>query len=177
MLEKEKIQNYAIALFELSTEQNKTDEFYIQFKKITSAFRDEPDFAKVLNSYSIPNEDKYKMIDNVFSGNDQLIINFIKILSKEHMITKIVYIYEVFRNFYYEAKKIKRGTIFSTTPLTEKEIEQFTQKYSIMFNFNLILKNRIDKSIIGGVKIVIDDIVIDNTILNQLNKLKDSILK
>ena len=45
-----------------------------------------------------------------------------------------------------------------------------------IFDANVTLTNKLDQSIIGGFKIQVEDYILDDSIKNQLYKLKESII-
>ncbi|QJR44247.1 F0F1 ATP synthase subunit delta [Mycoplasma miroungirhinis] len=172
----EVIYNYGLAMFELAKEENQIDIFYDQLNDIEKSLEEEQGFLKVLNSYSLDNEIKYKLIDEVFGDFNQQIINFLKVSSKNHVVNKIINIINAYKAIYYDTKKIKIGYIYTSQSISLEQINELQKAYSHKYQINLKLKNRIDPKLLGGIKIVIDDIVVDNTILNQIEKLKESIL-
>ncbi|MBN0919373.1 F0F1 ATP synthase subunit delta [[Mycoplasma] gypis] len=171
------IHNYALAIFELAKENNKLDVCFVDFKLIEESIIDNPQYLKILNAYSIEDSQKFQVIDETFNGADSLILNFLKVMTKNKVIKKLKKIFEQFESFYYAFKNIKHGYIYSTKPLTNFEINDFEQVFSKKYNMELVLTNKIDPKLIGGLRIVIDDQVIDNSISSQLNKMKELILK
>ena len=50
-------------------------------------------------------------------------------------------------------------------------------KTSQLLNANVILQNKIDKNLVGGFKIQVDDFIIDQSIKRKLSDLKTTLLK
>ena len=48
-------------------------------------------------------------------------------------------------------------------------------KISKMLNANVTLQNKIDESLLGGFKIQVEDYILDDSMQNRLNKLKETI--
>jgi F-type H+-transporting ATPase subunit delta len=71
---------------------------------------------------------------------------------------------------------IKRGVVYSTIALSASQILAMEKKVSKIINANVTLTNKLDQSIIGGFKIQVEDYILDDSIKNQLYKLKESII-
>ena len=75
----------------------------------------------------------------------------------------------------YESKNISNGTIYSAVELTDGQIKDFNKKTSDLTGKKVTLKNITDKSIIGGVKIIVEGKIIDATIKKRLIDLEESL--
>ena len=72
---------------------------------------------------------------------------------------------------------IKKGIVYTTIKLDEKQLLAMSQKVSKILNANVSLTNEIDTSLLGGFKIQVEDYIIDDSLKNRLEKLKDTIAK
>ena len=70
---------------------------------------------------------------------------------------------------------IKNGVVYTTLNLTDSQIKAMEEKVSSILNANVTLTNKLDSSLIGGFKIQVEDYILDDSIKNQLYKLKESI--
>ena len=60
--------------------------------------------------------------------------------------------------------------------LTEEQIQKIEEKVSSKLNKKVELTNSINPSIIGGVKIVVNDTVFDNSVESRINALKQELI-
>ena len=70
---------------------------------------------------------------------------------------------------------IKRGIIYSTIKLTSSQLKGMERKISKMLNANVTLRNIIDENLLGGFKIQVEDYILDDSMKNRLEKLKETI--
>ena len=70
---------------------------------------------------------------------------------------------------------IKRGIVYTTIKLTSKQLTAIEKKVSKLLNANVTLTNIIDKSILGGLKVQVEDYILDDSIKNHLLQLKETI--
>jgi len=169
--------NYAKALFDLSLEEGTQDKVLKEVNDINSVFEQNPDLMKVLASKNISKNDKKDLITNVFKKYvSKNVLNFLKLLVDKSRIKLITEICQAYKKAYYKHFNIKELEIYSTVELTKKEIDQIKDAAAQKFNQTLQPINNVDTSLIGGIKIKIDDLVLDGTIANKLDRLKETIL-
>ncbi|MGX9340375.1 F0F1 ATP synthase subunit delta [Mycoplasma sp. 1573] len=172
----EQIANYALAIYELADEDNNLENIFNDFQAIDIAINENKEILKILKSYSLEDEQKFKLIDDIMHNGQPILIDFLKVLVRNRTIGLTCDIFAKFQQMYYEKKNIEQGIIYSTIKLSEQEIKDFEQKMTAKFNKNIILVNKLEPNLIGGIKIVIGDNVVDNSILAQLKKMKQTIL-
>ena len=96
---------------------------------------------------------------------------------ENNRINLILEIFESFNSYCNQYRGVSEGLIYSTVKLEEKVISQIEEKVSKMENSKVELKNIIDPSLIGGVKIVIKDHIYDGSIKHNINMMKQDLLK
>lgn len=68
-----------------------------------------------------------------------------------------------------------RGVVVSAIPLENKEIKEIEKFLTEKLGRKIVVTNEIDKSIIGGLIIKYQDLVIDQSVTARLKELKDEI--
>jgi F-type H+-transporting ATPase subunit delta len=76
-----------------------------------------------------------------------------------------------------ENQDIVEGLIYSAFPLDESTLLKIKNKISQIENHEVDLISKIDPSLIGGVKVVINSHVYDGSIKNQLEKMQINLLR
>jgi len=170
--------NYAIALLDASKEEKK--DLYLLEKEVSfcvEIFKNNRDLARFLELTTVTNEEKYKVIDNVFKDFDSIIINFIKLIvlrSRAH------YIYDIFKeaekkfNAYLKVEKV---IVYSSEPLSIENLEKIKKALESKNNKRYELKNEIDKALIGGIKVVTENDIYDASIKQKIESMKKALLK
>lgn len=174
---KEIASRYAEALFSIKRDQNQLDETQGEIKELIKVLKQNPDFIVVLNSSYKEFEEKEKIIDKVFEGVDQDIINLIKIVVKNHRVIYLVDIFEKVNSLINDERGVLEGLVYSTEPLSEAQLLKLNNAISKVEKRPTDLKNIIDPNLIGGVKVVINDHIYDGSIKHHLENMKLSLLK
>lgn len=177
MISKSHYEGYSFALTEIANQENKNQEFKEQAQLLLDLFAKEPKYLKLLGSYDITFKTKEKLLKEAFTNKiDPVIYKMLFILIKKNRIFNIQNILKLFINEINKKHEIHKGIIYSSKQLTNDEIHKIQEKTAKKLNKKIILTNIIDRNIIAGFKIIIDDVVIDATILNQLKELKNELI-
>ena len=174
---KEITSRYAEALFSLKKDSNELEETQKEIKELKKIFLENPDFIVVLSSSYKSLEEKKEIIDNTLKGVDDDIKSLLKIICENHRANYIIEIFENFNSLVNEYRGVKEGLVYSTQKLSESQLAKLNLKISEVEHQPTELKNVIDSSLIGGVKVVINDHIYDGSIKHHLEDMKLSLLK
>lgn len=169
---------YAIALLSLAREENIIPSLIEEVEQVIAIFNKNPDLLRILKDYGLTKEEKKETIDLCFKGRINVyILNtfYILIDNKRGAFTKEVM--EEFVRLAYKDLNIKKGIVYSTIKLTKKEMTKMEERTSELLKAKVILENKIDSSLMGGFKIQVEDLIIDQSIKKRLENLKSTLLK
>lgn len=76
-----------------------------------------------------------------------------------------------------EEDGVVKGIVYSVRPLDADEMQRITDFASNKFNRKTTLINKIDKSLISGIKLEVGDQIIDGSLKSQLDDLRSSLLQ
>ncbi len=167
---------YGLALFSLASDSNNVSEYTNVSKQLIDLFKENPDFLNVLNSAFLPLERRKEILKETIKGIDEEYLIFLYVVLENHRITEIIDILEGYISYANESKGIKEGLVYSVTPLSRNQVDQLSQNLSKKLNKQVDLKNVIDKSLIGGVKVVLDGHVYDGSLKYQLDEMKAKLI-
>ena len=168
---------YGLALYSLALEEKKLDLWQEEVRELSRIFRENTDFIMVLGSSFISLEERQEILEKSLVGVDKEIVALISVVMENNRIDLIFEIFESFNSYCNQYRGVSEGLIYSTVKLEEKVISQIEEKVSKIENSKVELKNVIDPSLIGGVKIVIKDHIYDGSIKHHINMMKQDLLK
>jgi F-type H+-transporting ATPase subunit delta len=166
-----------VALFDLLLEENKIAKHHSDFEVITNILSNNPDLIKFLNHPQITKTEKKEFIKHVFGQVDQTLINFLLVLIDNNRIQDMSSIYQAYLTLFHEYNEILIVKAVTSVPLTEKQINQLQTKLTIKYKKRIEVTNTIDHAIIGGIRLMIKDKIVDHTIISHLTNLKSYVLK
>ena len=165
-------QNYASALLSIAIEDNKVIEYQKEVKELTKIINDNPDFLLLLDSRFLTVNERMEKVSEILVGFSNDVVNFIKIIVSHNRVNYLEDILQAFNTLCNENRDIVEGLIYSAFPLDEKTLLKIKKKISQVEHRDVDLMTRIDPSLIGGVKVVINSHVYDGSIKNKLEKMQ-----
>ncbi len=172
-------QRYALALYDLSTEKNQTEEFstnMINFMKMFNSNENLKNFVK--NPTHSAEEQKlvFNKILNHMNFN-QIVKNFFLILIEKKRIFFLDQIIGEFLKLISKKRGEVSGNLISSKKIDEKTVLSIEKEISKNINRSIKLNYKTDESLIGGVIIQIGSLMIDTSIKNKLQKYKKLMLE
>jgi F-type H+-transporting ATPase subunit delta len=168
---------YAVALYEVAEEKNKTDEYINDLKQIITLIKENYDLSQVINHPKISTSKKIEIFKQVFEGKiDKEIISFLLILIEKDRITELETVIFQMEKVRLEKNNEVVAVVKTVVPLNDNERTSLVDKLKAKYKKSIILKESIDLSILGGVYVRVGDDVIDGTVKNKINEMKKLML-
>ena len=167
-------QRYALALYELSKENNQTDEFVANMTNFMKLFNSNKELKNFVKNPTYSVENQKIVFDKILSlmNFNKLVKNFFSVLIIKKRIFFLDQIIEEFLNLISIKRGEISGSLISSKEIDEKTILDIEKEISENIKRSIKLKSKIDKSLIGGVVVQIGSLMIDTSIKNKLQKYK-----
>jgi len=163
---------YAKALFDAAADAKKEELIGDELKELENLLSAEPDFFEFLKTPLMDKKTKKEAIADLFKDKlSSETINFLFILIDKRRAGELFKIADQYWKMFDRKMNVSDGEIYTAMPLKREQIEVFAEKVSQLINKNVKLVNITDKSIIGGVKIIIEGKVIDATVKKRLKEM------
>lgn len=149
-----------------------------ELSSLASLFHTSDDFANVVKNPTISQEDKYAIFESLKKSSkisDEL-FKFIALLIEKKRLILIADIDKAIKSFIMEAEnKVEAEAVFAskTDDAVKKEL---VKRLEYLTGKKVILQEKVDPSVIGGVKVKLGSKLFDATIKGQLDKLKTSLM-
>lgn len=167
---------YGKALFEAAEEMDKVDLILEELNGIAEIFKQEPEFLEFFTTPVISGPEKKSVIKKIFTGRiSNEMNNFLMILIDKRRTASFSRIVREYKNLVDRSLGLSVGTIISAESLSDSQMNSFEEKAGKLLQKNVKLVNKIEPSILGGVKILIEGKVIDASIRKQLQDLEGRI--
>ncbi|ASK62086.1 F0F1 ATP synthase subunit delta [Virgibacillus phasianinus] len=168
---------YAEALFQLGTEKKALDHLEEEASVVQEIFGQNKKLLVFLTHPRVANEKKKQFLTDVFKGLSADLLNTMKLLVDRNRIDLMPVIVKEFLYLTNEAKGISEATVFSVRALSDDEIEKLSGSFAKRFGKKAIkLENKVDPSIIGGIKLRMGNSIYDGSISGKLKRIERSIV-
>jgi F-type H+-transporting ATPase subunit delta len=168
---------YAKALFELSREENVLDRVEQDLVMIIDTYHNSSDLAMLLASPIIQSRDKKKALQNIFKGKvHNLTFDFLMLLLEKNREENLPDIITNFGKFLDESRGILRSNLITAHPFTSEQKNALIKQLEKHTGKQILIEEVLDSSLIAGFVVRMEDTVIDTSIKNQLNKMRQSLI-
>jgi F-type H+-transporting ATPase subunit delta len=164
---------YARGLLTVAKDRNKTGVFRGQMQKLLDTLKNTPELNAVLASPNTDRETKKRIMTRVFSGVlDKELLNFVMLVMDRNRENRLEQITNVFINLADRERSIVTALVVTTRALREDEKELLKAKLSLAFGLTVEIQSRIDKSILGGIVIKLEDKLLDGSLRGRLEAME-----
>ena len=172
---------YGQALYDLAKSENLDAEILSQLTVLDKSFQEEPGFLQLLSAPGLTKQERCQILDNSFRGKlHPYVLNFLKILTEKGYPRHFPHCVTAYRKHYHADHNILPVTAVTAVALTDAQAQKLQSKLSALTGKTVELTNRIDPSILGGVRLDYDGQRLDDSILHRLdavrNLLKNTVL-
>lgn len=165
--------------FHQNAVENKLVTLYQEdLKFLTWNLKKSPDFLMLLTSPFVDDKEKNKALEDTFGEllTPEVII-FAKMLIKNKIIKQIDEVYEIFNTLAYRDQNVLEGVIYSPFPLDESQIKKMENAFEKVLNKKCVFEVSIDKTLIVGLKVLIDGTMYELNASSRLEDMKKNLLK
>jgi F-type H+-transporting ATPase subunit delta len=164
---------YALACFEAGLELEKLEAFKEELSKVATVLEKEEDLKKVLFHPKVKKDEKKELLKAVFEKLVcQEMLNFLYVLVDKRRENLVLDIHKEFEKLYNEHQNTAEVVAITSVKMDDTLKEKLAKALENRLNKNIKLVNKVDKDIIGGVLLKIENKVIDGTIKGQLKEIE-----
>jgi len=168
---------YAKAVFALAVEEKKLDIIAADMEEIRLLINNNADFSSFISSPLISSASQVELIRQIFSGKvDKLTYNFLELICNKKRLNQLEDILIVFDDLLLKHHNQLNAEITSAVALDDLQLQAIKDNLETMTNKSVILTTKEDAALIGGFKVLVGGVIIDNSVRYQLSKLKEKLV-
>jgi F-type H+-transporting ATPase subunit delta len=168
MLNKSVARRYAEAFFSIAREAKQVDEFELELDKVMEIIEGTENLKDYLAHLLIPAKAKKEVIGKIFAGNiSQVTLNFLMMIIDKRREAYIPVIVEEYKELADEARNIMKAQLISAQEVSADEMKVLAEKLSVSTGKTVQLQQTVDPALIGGIKIRMQDQIIDATVAKR----------
>lgn len=170
--------HYAKALVELCGERNVSEDIFSNLENILMKIKESKEFNQFLLDRAVDFNKKKEAVEIIFKEEVNLLsLNFVLVLLKNNHISQLEDILVLSKKMFLKSKNLEEAFVESVIPLDEEQESKLKDRISKKFNKKVLFKNKLNKDLIGGIRITIGDTEIDASLRGKFLRLKNKIEK
>lgn len=167
---------YGQSLYSLAKEEQLDRPLLEQLEALCALWAENPAYVRLLALPAVPKDERCALLDEGFRGQvHPYLLNFLKILTRRGSASELPACTEAFRGCYYADHGIQPVTAVTAVPLSPERLEQLRAKLSASTGKTILLKNRVDPAVLGGVKLELDGKQLDDTLHSRLEGIRSAL--
>ena len=172
------ITKYAQGLYKVALKEENVTQFSVRLHSIMNILKSVPELNQLFITRRVQIEDKMVMLKNILgdkiSGIEMDLI--VLLIENGHML-----LYgEILKRFDYlldKESEIIKVQITSSTRLPDDEVQKISVTIENKIQKKLNVKMDIDTSLMGGIKLRVGNTLIDGSVSNRLQKMRDTLIQ
>lgn len=168
---------YATAIFKVAQSENMISAVDSDLIALTAALRSNDEFRHFMGRPDVADSDKLNLFDKVFGDKvTSLTHSFFKMLVDKRRADQIFGIQKEFAELRRISENVTKASITSAVALDSAQQKAVITKLETQLGHKVEAEFEVDASVIGGLKIIYDNFILDGTVRGQLDRMTDKIL-
>ena len=169
---------YGESLYTLAREENLSEQIGGELAALHGGFRQAPEFIRLLSSPSLTKAERCQILDDSFRGKvHPYVLNFLKILTEKGYMRHFGDCCKAYTAHFDQDNGIVRVTAVTAVALTDSQSARLTEKLSRSTGKQVILHNRVEPGVLGGVRLDYDGQRLDDTVSHHLDAVRELLSK
>ena len=170
---------YSLALFNAaeSGEDGLTEQIQKELSLISDLWEKNAELRAFFEAPQIPGEEKDKVLQTTFKGKiSELLLQFLFFLLSKGRLDNIFGINAQYDTLLKEKEGLVEAQVITASPLDEGLSVSLKEKMEKKTGKKVSLIFKLDPEIIGGIRVIVGNQIIDHSIRTELDKLRESLL-
>ena len=172
-------ERYSRALFEVANEINELDKIETDIKNFQLLFNSSSEIKNFIQNptQSINTQSNFVNLLAEKLGFSKNLKNFFLLLIQKRRIFFVKKIFESFLRFCSKKRGEVKASLISSKELSQKELDEISKDLSKSMGLIIKFDYKVDKELIGGLKLQLGSFMIDTSIRNKLKKYEQAMLE
>lgn len=164
---------YGKSLYDLAVSETISDEVMKQLEMVQDLFHENEDYICLLLEPSIAKKERLALLDQAFGDAlHPYVLNFLKILTEKGILREFRAAAETYRRLYCRDQGIADARVTSAAMLEPEQLKLLREKLESMSGKRVLLQQRVDPSVLGGLLVELDGRQYDGTVKGRLSDLR-----
>lgn len=168
---------YALALIELGEENSQLDRFDGDLNVVKQTILENRELSEFLEHPEVSSVDKKEVIEDIFKEHiSEIILSTVKLLIDRNRIFILAPLSNTYHKQLNKMNNILEAVVIAAIQLDGETLGRIKQKLEDIYQKTLEISFKVDKEIIAGIVVKVEDKVIDGSIKNRLDKMKNQFI-
>lgn len=160
-------------MYMLAAEENIAKDVLEQMSTLRSCFKEQPEFLKLLSNMALQKEERLGILDSALRGQvHAYVLNFLKILCERGALSEFAGCEEAYRELYNKEHGVVEAHVTTGEKLSDDQRVRLIEKLRQMTGNEIVLLEKVDPKVVGGVLLEMNGRRYDNTVRHRLESIR-----
>jgi F-type H+-transporting ATPase subunit delta len=165
---------YATALFDAASRANVVRAVEDDLQGVQAVLDGDAKFRSVLLAPVVSVEEKLALLSTLFGDRvTALTMQVLRVMLEKHREPEIAGLYREFAALRRTSEGVTYATVTAATPLTPEQKDAVVARVASQIGRNVEAQFLVDATVLGGVKVAFDNVVLDGTARGTLRRLRE----
>ena len=167
---------YSVALFD-TVKNEELDSLLADCQSLSESLKESHELSSLLKSPLTKNEIKSSVLLNVISclSSEKILMGLIKTLKKNKRLNLFENILHEFQDVLFEKRGYQKAKVTTSHGIDEQTKNNIQELLYNQYGSKIKLEFQVNKSLLGGMTVVIGSKMIDLSIINQVSKFTNNV--
>ena len=166
---------YGEGLYALCAEEHIERDALREVQALKASYRENEDFLRLLGNMTLSKEQRVAIVDDTLRGSvHEYVLNFLKLLVERGAIHEFAECADAYRACYNRDHGVVEAEVTTAQPLNDGQRQKLIEKLQSMTGKEIVIKEKVDPSVLGGVLLQMEGKRYDNTVAHRLNAIKQA---
>jgi F-type H+-transporting ATPase subunit delta len=167
---------YARSLFEVAQEHDVLDDVKEQLDSFDDSLQENEELRVFFFSPYFSTEEKKDGVHRVLDGGDEHFVRFLELLAENHRLPLVSRVRSRFDDLWAEERRLINAEITSAVELDDEVVKDIGERIEEETGHRVELSTRVDPEVIGGLVIRVGNMVMDASVRNKLDRLREQVV-
>ncbi len=164
---------YGAGMYALAAEEKIEKDVLAEMGTLRRCFKEQPKFVRLLSNMSLSKEERLQIIDSTLRGQvNAYVLNFLKILCERGALSEFAGCEEAYRELYNQEHGVVEAHVTTGEKMSDDQRERLIEKLRQMTGKEVVLLEKIDPKVMGGVLQEMNGERYDNTVRHRLESVR-----
>jgi len=167
---------YAEALLEASRDKDSIARVRKEFDAFAAALAESDDLRGFLRNPQVETEIKQAALDDLLTGADKTLLNFVHLLAEKGRIAELGEVHEEFGRLLAREERILALELTTAVELSDKEAAKVVKQIEEASGRSVVATRTVDPDIIGGIVVQAGSVRADASVRGRLDQLREELI-
>ncbi|MCC7204975.1 MAG: ATP synthase F1 subunit delta [Phycisphaeraceae bacterium] len=167
---------YARSLLEMAVTDGQFDVAVEEAGELAALLRVQPELVALLSTPLLSAKDRQESLERIFKGRiSDLMLRFLQVVNHKGRLGELEAIFAAFQGLAREHKGVEEVQAEVARELSDAEANQVSEAVGAAMHRKIVLRQRVDPALIGGLRLRMGDRLIDGSVAARLRLMRRQI--